>query len=98
MFILPRDTRDTSRAGHLRLLHAANPLAMLMEQAGGSGSTGRARILEVPPATIGQEVPVILGSRSEVDRLIRYHAAYDRGDEVTFKTPLFNTRSLFRTA
>jgi hypothetical protein len=41
---------------------------------------------------------VILGSRHEVERLVRYHEAYDRGEELTFSTPLFNARSLFRTA
>ena len=98
LFILPRDTRDSSKAGHLRLLHAANPMAMLMEQAGGGASTGRGRILDVVPSSIAQDVPVILGSRFEVDRLVRYHATYDSGEEVKFETPLFNTRSLFRTA
>ena len=69
-----------------------------MEQAGGGASTGRGRILDVIPSSIGQDVPVILGSRFEVDRLARYHATYDSGEELKFETPLFNTRSLFRTA
>ena len=50
------------------------------------------------PAAIHQRVPVILGSRSEVERLVRYHVEYDAGEDTPFKTPLFNARSLFRTA
>jgi hypothetical protein len=40
---------------------------------------------------------VILGSRGEVERLQRYHQSFDRGEELVFETPLFNTRSLFRS-
>ena len=75
----------------------ASPMAMIVEQAGGAASTGRERILDVAPTGIHQRVPVILGSRQEVQRLVRYHQAYDRGEELVFETPLFNTRSLFRT-
>ncbi len=84
--------------GGLRLLHAASPMAMLMEQACGVASTGRERILDIPPQGIDQAVPVILGSRQEVDRLIKYHAEHDRGEDPVFKTPLFNVRSLFTGA
>jgi len=98
LFMYPRDTRDVSKPGRLRLLYEANPMAMLMEQAGGAASTGRGRLLEVEPTDIHQRVPVMLGSKHEVDRLERYHTAYDRGEEVKFDSPLFNTRSLFRTA
>ena len=38
---------------------------------------------------------MILGSRDEVERLVAYHAAHDRGEDQVFKTPLFNMRSLF---
>ena len=65
---------------------------------GGAASTGRHRILDIQPSDIHQRVPVILGSRHEVERLAEYHAAYDRGDDTRFKSPLFNTRSLFRSA
>ena len=79
----------------LRLLHGANPMAMLVEQAGGLASTGRQRILDIQPASIDETVPVILGSRDEVERLMLYHAEHDRGEEPVFTTPLFNVRSLF---
>ncbi|WP_428534822.1 class 1 fructose-bisphosphatase [Rhodopila sp.] len=82
----------------LRLLHVANPMAMLVEQAGGAASTGRERILGIQPETIDQMIPVILGSRDEVERLIAYHGEHDRGEEPVFTTPLFNVRSLFTGA
>ena len=98
LFMYPKDTKDPKRPGRLRLLYEANPMAMLVEQAGGAASTGRGRILEVRPETLHQRVPVILGSRNEVARLERYHAEYDRGEDQPFSSPLFNTRSLYRNA
>jgi fructose-1,6-bisphosphatase len=97
LFMYPRDTKDPAKPGRLRLLYEANPMAMLIEQAGGAASTGRGRILDVAPVSLHQRVPLILGSKSEVDRLERYHAEYDRG-EVAFSSPLFNERSLFGAA
>jgi fructose-1,6-bisphosphatase len=95
LFMYPKDTKDPAKPGRLRLLYEANPMAMLIEQAGGAASTGRGRILEVAPASLHQRVPVILGSRQEVERLERYHAEHDRGD-VEFSSPLFRERSLLR--
>ena len=71
-------------------------MAMIVEQAGGAASTGRERILDIVPKTLRERVPVILGSRHEVERLERYHHEFDRGEELAFETPLFKTRSLFR--
>jgi len=96
LFMYPRDTKDPTRAGRLRLMYEANPMAMIVEQAGGAASTGRERILDLPPTDIHQRVPVILGSRKEVERLAAYHAEHDQGIEPAFDTPLFNVRSLFR--
>jgi len=98
LFMYPRDTKDLTKPGRLRLMYEANPMAMLMEQAGGAASTGRGRILEIAPENIHQRVPVILGSRTEVERLVKYHSEYDAGTDTPFTTPLFNARSLFRTA
>ncbi len=95
LFIHPRDRRD--EVGRAGLVYVANPLAMLVEQAGGAASTGRRRIVDIPPDALHQHVPVIVGSRGEVERIVEYHAAYDRGEPVAFVSPLFNTRSLFRT-
>jgi fructose-1,6-bisphosphatase len=98
LFMYPRDTKDPGKPGRLRLLYEANPIGWLVEQAGGAASTGRGRILEVVPTDLHQRVPVILGSRNEVERLARYHAEYDRGEDQPFSSPLFNTRSLYRGA
>ncbi len=97
LFMYPRDTRDKSRAGRLRLMYEANPMAMIVEQAGGGASTGREPIMTIRPTGLHQRVGVILGSRDEVERLVAYHAQHDRGDETVFDTPLFNVRSLFRS-
>jgi fructose-1,6-bisphosphatase len=97
LFMYPADTRDPAKPGRLRLLYEANPMAMLIEQAGGAASTGRGRIQEVVPVSLHQRVPVILGSRNEVMRLARYHGEFDRG-EVAFTSPLFNERTLFGVA
>ena len=97
LFIDPRDTGDGARQGRRRLLYEANPMAMIVEQAGGAASTGRERILDVVPETLHERIPVILGSRNEVERLTRFHREYDRGEELQFETPLFKPRSLFRS-
>jgi fructose-1,6-bisphosphatase I/sedoheptulose-1,7-bisphosphatase/fructose-1,6-bisphosphatase I len=95
LFMYPKDTKDPTKPGRLRLMYEANPMAMLIEQAGGRCSTGRDRMLDVQPTTIHQRIPVILGSREEVDRLDRYHHDHDTGQDKPYKSPLFNTRSLF---
>jgi fructose-1,6-bisphosphatase I/sedoheptulose-1,7-bisphosphatase len=97
IYMYPRDQKEANREGRLRLLYEANPMAMIVEQAGGAASTGRGRILEVVPERIHQRVPVILGSRSEVARVERYHAEYDRGEDKPYSSPLFGERSLFRS-
>ncbi len=78
-----------------RLLFDANPMAMLIEQAGGVASTGRERILDIQPAALGQRVSMMLGAGDEVERLVAYHGEHDRGEDPVFKTPLFNMRTLF---
>jgi len=98
LFMYPKDTRDPGKPGRLRLMYEANPMAMLVEQAGGRASTGRARLLEVTPEALHQRVPVVLGSRNEVERIERYHHAHDAGEDQEFESPLFNVRSLFRAA
>jgi fructose-1,6-bisphosphatase len=97
VFMYPHDTRDSSKPGRLRLLYEANPIGMLVEQAGGRASTGRDRMLDLPPQALHQRVPVILGSRNEVERIERYHVEFDDGTDQAFISPLFNERSLYRT-
>ncbi len=96
IFLYPRDTKDPSKPGRLRLMYEANPMSFIVEQAGGGASTGRERIMDVVPDKIHQRIPVILGSRHEVDRVIHYHEEYDAGTDKPFDSPLFNERSLFR--
>ena len=98
VFLHPRDTRDTSRPGHVHLLTEANPIAMIVEQAGGAASTGRVSVLDVQPEHIHQQVPLILGPQEDVKRLQGYHVAYDQGESMVFEAPLFRQRSIFRTA
>jgi fructose-1,6-bisphosphatase I len=73
IFMYPFDTKDAARAGKLRLLYEANPMSFIVEQAGGVSSTGRNRIMELLPNDLHQRVPVILGSKNEVERLVGYH-------------------------
>jgi fructose-1,6-bisphosphatase len=96
VFMYPKDTKDPTKPGRLRLMYEANPIGMLIEQAGGLASTGRHRILDLQPEGLHQRVPVILGSRNEVLRIERYHVEHDKGEDRPFVSPLFNERSLFR--
>jgi fructose-1,6-bisphosphatase I len=73
VFLYPLDLRDPSKPGKLRIMYEANPMAFIIEQAGGACSTGRERILEIKPTGIHQRVPLILGSKNEVERIAAYH-------------------------
>lgn len=93
IYLYPGDARAGYRSGRLRLLYEANPIAFVMEQAGAAASTGRAAILERQPRALHERVPLVFGSRDEVDRLERYH-----GDPhpIGERSPLFARRGLFR--
>ncbi|WIY53755.1 class 1 fructose-bisphosphatase [Devosia sp. YIM 151766] len=69
IFLYPLDSETASKGGRLRLLYEANPMAWLVEGAGGRSSTGQQGILAVEPTGIHQRVPVILGSAEEVARM-----------------------------
>ena len=73
IFMYPKDNKDPSKAGKLRLMYEANPMSMIVEQAGGVSHTGYERIMEMQPNDIHQRVPVILGSKNEVELLVGYH-------------------------
>ncbi len=73
VFMYPMDEKCRHQGGKLRLMYEANPMAMLVEQAGGAATTGRERILDVQPLKLHQRVPVILGSKNEVERVTGYH-------------------------
>ncbi|MDP3376494.1 MAG: class 1 fructose-bisphosphatase [Hydrogenophaga sp.] len=94
VFMYPRDTKDPSKPGRLRLLYEANPIGMIMEQAGGRASTGREPMLGVRPTALHQRIGLVFGSKNEVERIERYHR-----EPVAYKddaNPLFAERSLFR--
>lgn len=73
IFLYPYDLKDPTKAGRLRLMYEANPMSMLIEQAGGASTTGRVRILDIEPTELHQRVPVIIGSKNEVERVTSYH-------------------------
>jgi fructose-1,6-bisphosphatase I len=75
VFLYPADSNNRKAGGKLRLMYEANPMAMIIEQAGGAASTGFTSILDIQPNGPHQRIPVILGSQSEVDRLTDYHNA-----------------------
>ena len=72
VFLYPQDAKHLK--GRLRLMYEANPMAFIVEQAGGAATNGRQRILEIQPEALHQRVGVVLGSKNEVERLARYHA------------------------
>jgi fructose-1,6-bisphosphatase I len=74
IFLYPLDSETVSKGGRLRLLYEANPMAFLVEAAGGKATTGRERLLDVLPTAIHQRVPVILGSAEEVARVEAWYA------------------------
>lgn len=94
VFMYPRDTKDPSKAGRLRLLYEACPIGFIMEQAGGRASTGREPILSVQPDSLHQRIGLVFGSRNEVERIERYHA--EPQPHADSPIPLFSDRSLFR--
>jgi fructose-1,6-bisphosphatase I/sedoheptulose-1,7-bisphosphatase len=93
VFLYPRDTKDSSKAGRLRLLYEANPVGMIMEQAGGRASTGELPMMDVQPTSLHQRIGFVFGSKNEVERIERYHR---EPVQVELTNPLFAERSLFR--
>jgi fructose-1,6-bisphosphatase I len=74
VFMYPWDKREPNKPGKLRLMYEANPMAWLVEQAGGTATNGQQRILDIKPTSLHERVSVILGSKNEVDRVTSYHA------------------------
>ncbi|WP_421683405.1 class 1 fructose-bisphosphatase [Stutzerimonas urumqiensis] len=75
IFMYPRDAREPSKPGKLRLMYEANPMSMLIEQAGGAATNGTQRIMEIQPQSLHERVAVFLGSKQEVERVTAYHKA-----------------------
>ncbi len=93
IYLYPGDKRREFRNGRLRLIYEANPIAWIVEQAGGAASTGRERVLEVSPKTLHQRIPLIAGSRREVEHVVRLHDGLQIKGE---RSPLFSRRGLLR--
>jgi len=93
IFLYPSDDRKGYAQGRLRLLYEVNPIAFLVEQAGGFATTGRERVMEVKPKSIHQRIPMIFGSPREIRRVERHYAESDLHGE---RSQLFGKRGLFR--
>ncbi len=93
VFLYPRDERENGRSGRLRLLYEANPIGMVIEQAGGRASTGYGPVLEVEPASLHQKTGFVFGARREVERIEAYHRDHNVRP---YDAPLFGSRGLFR--
>ena len=78
VFLYPWDKREPGKPGKLRLMYEANPMAWLVEQAGGAATNGHQRILDIAPEQLHQRVSVVLGSKNEVERVTGYYAQGDK--------------------
>lgn len=93
VFLYPSDRRKGYGQGRLRLVYEANPIAFLVEQAGGKATDSVERILDIEPKTLHQRTPLIFGSSEKVARIARYHVDPAMISE---RAPLFGNRGLFR--
>ena len=73
IFMYPADARNVKNVGRIRLMYEANPMSMLVEQAGGAATNGLIPLMDVKPERLHMRVPVFLGSKEEVERVTRYH-------------------------
>jgi fructose-1,6-bisphosphatase I len=73
VFMYPWDKREPDKPGKLRLMYEANPMSLLVEQAGGRAFDGRQDILDIQPQKLHQRVAVMLGSKEEVEILRAKH-------------------------
>jgi fructose-1,6-bisphosphatase I len=93
VFLYPADRRKGYESGRLRHLYEANPIAFLIEQAGGQATDGINRILDITPKSLHGRIPLVFGSSDKVNRVRRYHVDFNvRSDE----SPLFGSRGLLR--
>ncbi|YBV97908.1 class 1 fructose-bisphosphatase [Phyllobacteriaceae bacterium JZ32] len=93
VFLYPGDRRKGYGAGRIRLVYEANPIAFLIEQAGGAATDTVNPILDLVPQNMHQRVPLVFGSAREVQRIGRYHTEPSNIGE---RAPLFSNRGLFR--
>lgn len=93
VYLYPGDQRKGYAHGRLRLVYEANPIAMLVEQAGGLATDACQPILDIAPQALHQRVPLVFGSQAEVLQIRRYH---EEPHPVGVRSPLFGSRGLFR--
>lgn len=93
VFLYPRDGRKGYGQGRLRLIYEANPIAFVVEQAGGAATNGADRILDILPTDVHQRTPLVFGSAKEVAKIVRYHTD---PSSIGVRHPLFGHRGLFR--
>lgn len=93
IYLEPADDRKGFTQGRLGLVCQANPIAMLVEQAGGRATDAINDILDQTPDALAQQTPLVCGSVEEVDRIARYHTDPSR---IAERAPLFGNRGLFR--
>lgn len=89
VYLYPGDSRDGYAMGRLRLTYECNPIAFVVEQAGGAATDGKQRILDIVPASLHVRSPLIVGSADEVERVGQYYSEPPR------RSPLFAKRGLF---
>ena len=92
VYLYPEDSREGYGRGRLRLLYEANPVAFLIEQAGGAAIDGHRRILAIQPESIHVRTPLLFGAKDKIERIARY---YDE-EGVAMRAPLFGKRGLLR--
>lgn len=93
VFACPGDARSSYQKARLRLVHQANAIAFVAEQAGGAATTGLSRVLDIVPRDISQRTPLIVGSADHVERIGRY---YQDLNPASSRAPLFGSRGLLR--
>lgn len=94
VFLYPGDTRKGYGKGRLRLVYEANPIAMVVEQAGGLATNTVEPILDLVPTELHARTPLVFGSSSEVQEVCNYHVD---PETVGIRSPLFGQRGLFRS-
>ena len=92
VYLYPEDLREGYEHGRLRLLYEANPIAMLIEQAGGAAIDGFNRILDIAPRSLHMRTPLIFGSKDKVERIAGYYS----DSRAEREEPLFARRGLLR--
>lgn len=93
VFLYPADRRPSYEKGRLRLVYEANPIAFIVEKAGGAATDGAKRILDVVPTALHERIPLVFGSLTKVECIARYQ---ERRDELAEHSPLFSRRGLLR--